>query len=749
MNFIGWDGHTDCCSSGATPFWGENVNTPFLYSTQDEDDPNEITQPATCAGLFLTSRQDIKDDTRHGSLALVAVDYAAAHRDTKSDDGDTNKIIHVVTGVDSEEVLYEKFTSRNFEDPANASATTPSEKGKSYVGAVVQTVSSIPPKASVRCTFVFCWYFPNRPCTAPRDNLPKDIWGNRYATWFKDAKDVACQFSSVSQDLIETTRLYVETLYSSTMPWEVIESAAGRVACMRSPTIFQTKDGIVLANEGNECCPLNCTHVWGYTTLLERLFPDLAKDMRTSDFVRNFDANQGCTMRFGQGGFAIDGSLASVIKTYLAVQQSDPECSFLRAVWPNIKNQMEMILKVLDRDGTIRVSQQNTYDSAMEGANTFIGSYLVTALKATAAMGKLMGDLNYAKKCQKQAEASAEKYESVCWNDEYGYYIADVNVTNCEGSYGSGCFIDQLCATGLSTACGFGSNFHPDHEAMARRSIVRNNKVKNPPFIDQQHHFYSGDSGIRICTYPHGRLGKGMPYENLVGSGFAYPVVSGMIYDENWTDALTICKMIRRRQSGIHRSPWNEPECGLYYARSMAAWNVFDQACGFAYDSTKGSITFKPKLNKTDFSCFCTFHEGFGQYEQKGDERLSFGTVKFQVLYGSTTINTMILNTTAHVLEASLDGKSVNASINIGGIICFSDKMSIEKGSSLQLVLSSPCRDKQSKHDLMRAMRQHDWGTQWVCYIVFTLLSIGSIAWMLVLWIFDEWQESLTHLKLQ
>lgn len=42
---------------------------------------------------------------------------------------------------------------------------------------------------------------------------------------------------------------------------------------------------------------------------------DLAKDMRTSDFITNFVKGQGVSMRYGAGGFAIDGSHASVIKT--------------------------------------------------------------------------------------------------------------------------------------------------------------------------------------------------------------------------------------------------------------------------------------------------------------------------------------------------------------------------------------------------------------------------------------------------
>ena len=60
----------------------------------------------------------------------------------------------------------------------------------------------------------------------------------------------------------------------------------------------------------HRCCPLNCTHVYGYATLMERLFPEIVEDMRVSDFVRNYDAEAGgCTMRFGCGGWALDGAL--------------------------------------------------------------------------------------------------------------------------------------------------------------------------------------------------------------------------------------------------------------------------------------------------------------------------------------------------------------------------------------------------------------------------------------------------------
>jgi non-lysosomal glucosylceramidase len=776
MNFIGWDGHSGCCNVGKdpTPFWGENINTPFVLNNNDDDATH-------CAGILLTSQRDISDVTRQGSITLAGISVPDEKTATR-----TKSSIRVIPGVTTEEELFHKFSNQAYHDPAMASPTVPSEDGTSYMGAVIQSITSIPPKTAVSCRFILSWYFPNRPCTAPREHLPKDIWMNQYSSWFTDSKDVLSQFYPRSTSLIETTRMYTETLYMSTIPYEVLESAAGRVATMRTPTIFWTKQqqqkrkthqsdknaidfGIVLGNEGNDCCPLNCTHVYGYTTLLERLFPDIAKDMRISDFIRNFDPTKGCTMRFGQGGYAIDGNLANIIKAYLVVQQSDPKLEFLHIIWPNVQRQMDIVLtNFLDCDGIIRIAQQNTYDTAMLGANTFIGSYVITALKATAAMATLTGDTDYAKKCLKQAKATALRYEEICWREEYGYYIADVNETNCENSYGSGCFIDQLCAVGLSLACGFGTIFNPSHEATARKAILRNNVIVKPPFQDQQHHFYYGDAGIRVCTYPHGQLGKGMPYTNLVSSGFTYPVVAGMIYDGNWTDAQTICRMIRARQSGIHRSPWNEPECGLYYSRSMAGWNLFDQACGYSYDSTRGMIGFSPKINSTAFSCFCVFHKGFGQFEQKSsrssgersgddgvintEDNFANGEVRLRVLYGSLNdLRTIHLQTTAHVVVATINGAVIDdVSIDVGGIVTLATVLSIPAGSTLELQLSSPCSSsdllscQQGRHVVMSSLfinniadvddeqRKEGRPSWWYCLILW-LLVVGNISVLMIL----------------
>jgi hypothetical protein len=772
--------------------WGGNINEPFVYSTAPASPPlnntevedlnsnklncsssrRESSTEYSCTGLFLHINSDLKEDlARKGSIAISAIcrnktkNYNTAgtattaatnNNNNNDDDDDTTTDAHptptirLIKSVSSEKELFRRFATRDFEDPDPDQPTPPSPEGTTYACAVVQSFSKIPPRSRATVTFCLSWHFPYRPCTTPRAKLPPDFYGNLYASWFSDAKDVAVKFcdtfsaakrnaatarsisisprmsflkekpwptpmqlkqklqhsasTKTKKNLLEITRRFVESLYKSTIPWEILESAAGRLAIPRSPTLFRTEAGIVLGNAGNEKGPLNGTHVYGYTTLLEKIFPDLAQDMVTSAFVRNFDLETGgCLVSFGEGGFAIDGALASVIKVYLVVLQSDPGFDFLGTVWPNIKRQMEALLdnKHIDpRDGVISGPQQTTYGGPMNGANTMVGSYLVTALKASQAMANFMGDVNFAKKCSKQAQKSSDGYEARCWRGDFGYYVADVDESDCENSYGTGCFLDQLVAVGLSRACGFGCSFDPIHEASARRSIVRDNVVQNTSFRDENSRLCYGELGLRVCTYPHGRLGEGMPSSDKVASGLEYPLVAGLIGDENWEDAIRVCSFVRARQSGVHKSPWNEPECGLYAARSMSGWNLYDQACGLTYDSTKASIIFLPKIHSESFSCFCTFHQGFGALKQEtnatNDAKFSSGKFSFKVLYGSIELQKIQLYTTAHVVVASLDGQSLNGSIAIDGVVAFDTKITIGEDSMLILTLSSPCYTRRS-----------------------------------------------------
>jgi hypothetical protein len=433
---------------------------------------------------------------------------------------------------------------------------------------------------------------------------------------------------------------------------------------------------------------------------MERLFPDTAKDMRVSDFVRNYNpAAGGCTMRYGTGGWAIDGALANIIKAYLVVQQADSGVTWLPTVWPNVKAQMQAIQTKfdVDTDGIIRAAQQNTYDTSMVEANTFIGSYYVVALKATAAMATLMGEPALATSLTARATLAAASYEKVCYNAKFGYYIADVKASQSANSYGPGCFVDQLCCIGLSSACGFGHIFDPAHEASARKAIVANNIVTKPPWNDMQKHLFDGDQGVTVCTYPNGKLGNGMRYDNLVSTGFTSPVVAGLVLDKNMDDAIKVAALIRKKQDGRNRSPWNEPECNILYSRTMAHWNMFDQACGFKYDSTAGAVGYDPRpmtsgAPVTDFKCFVTLEGGWGQFAQSGANGLPNGKASLTCLHGTGfTVKSFTLASSATTATATAGGAAVSlkaASVAGSLVLTFDSAVMVKVGAPGALMIT-------------------------------------------------------------
>jgi len=380
----------------------------------------------------------------------------------------------------------------------------------------------------------------------------------------------------------------------------------------------------------------------------------------------------------------------------LSVQQGDSAIAFLPKVWPNVKAQMQIVFDTydVDGDGVFRVGQGNTYDSTMLGPNTFIGSYYVTALRACSKMAVLMDDPALAKIYGDKADISSANYEKLCWKEDFGYYIADVTIKNCQFSYGPGCFIDQLCGSGLAFATGLGYLFNEEHEKSARAQIAKNNTVVCPPFKDFQKHMFPGDTATTTCTYPHGKLGKGMQYDTLVSIGWTYPVIAGMLHDNNIADATTMNDTLRQRQDGRNRSPWNEPECDTHYSRMMSSWGLYDQACGLRYDSTCGFIAFAPRFSQDDFQCFFAADGGWGQYSQKGPAGLGLtsGTVTLSALHGTFALQSLALAVKATSCKVTVGTTAIAATVGqVGGelMIVLTTKVVLKQGDVLTVQLKS------------------------------------------------------------
>jgi hypothetical protein len=264
-----------------------------------------------------------------------------------------------------------------------------------------------------------------------------------------------------------------------------------------------------------------------------------------------------------------------------------------------------------------------------------------------------------------------------------------------------GCFVDQLCAIGLSSACGLGYNFDPAHEASARKAIIANNQVTQvagKPYVDLQKHFFAGDQGITVCSYPHGKLGSGMQYDTLVSSGFVSPVIAGAVLDRNMDGAIEAAGHLRTRHDGRHRSPWNEPECGLLYSRAMAHWNIFDQACGHVYDSHTGALSFDPRSTvpaaggEAHFQCFCIVEGGWGTFSQTGPPGLPTGQLTLKCLFGTVALSSLGVVSSAGTASATLHNGQHGAPVGVSlkaGVVTFAGGLSLPQGASLVITLAA------------------------------------------------------------
>jgi hypothetical protein len=133
---------------------------------------------------------------------------------------------------------------------------------------------------------------------------------------------------------------------------------------------------------------------------------------------------------------------------------------------------------------------------------------------------------------------------------------------------------------------GLGDLLDSFHLKTAAESIFKNNFREN--FRDHYNNmrtFAQGDEGgTLICSYPEGgRPEIPFPYWGECMTGFEYQLAALLLDYGFPKQATAVAKAIRDRHSGGNRNPFNEPECGSYYARCMASWALLD-----AWDACAG-----------------------------------------------------------------------------------------------------------------------------------------------------------------
>ena len=547
----------------------------------------------------------------------------------------------------------------------------------------------IPANGEETFTFMLSWRFPNRrtwtplPAEARKDIKPDndpDIIGNYYCKRFPTAWSAAAEMARRLPELEARTLAFVNAFCSSPLPPEVKEAALFNISTLRTQTAFRTADGNFYGWEG--CgnswgsCHGSCTHVWNYEQTTAFLFGALARNMRETEFMHatrddgfmSFRVN--LPLERAQQSFlaAADGQLGCIMKIYRDWKLSGDD-EFLKRLWPNVRRAMSFCWVQGgwdgDADGSMEGCQHNTMDVEYYGPNGQMQGWYIGALQCAERMAKYMGDNEFAEKCGKLAKAAAEVMDKKLFNGDFyeqiiipphsldaihkglKSHMGTNDLEHPDAQLGKACLVDQLVGPYFSFILGLPELLDHEHVKKTLQTIWKYNRRQGfHDHFNNMRSFVGGDdTALLMASYPHGdRPVVPFPYFSEVMTGFEYTAAIGMLYAGLKDEGLQVIRDIRARYDGLHRSPFNEAECGHHYARAMAAWASVLALTGYHYDGTTGEMAF----TVGDGTWFWSNGNAFGTLA------VLDGMLKFTVIEGTVKLETLRVNGVAHDVHQTL-----------------------------------------------------------------------------------------------
>jgi non-lysosomal glucosylceramidase len=602
-------------------------------------------------------------------------------------------------------VLWQDFIARGAFETEGRS--TPTAKGHTANCAVVAPMT-LKPGETKTVSFVLAWHFPNR--YADYDaNLAKYRIGNMYSNWFDNAQEAAEYAVANLPRLTAQTSLFRDTFYDSNLPYWLLDCISSQISTLRSPTVMWIEDGTFAAFEGGCCCPMNCTHVWNYEQTLAKLFPALERNMRNTDFGVQQDPSGFIHHRTvlplslprASGPF-VDGHLGCIMKMYREYLQSADD-RWLKEKWPRVKLAMDWAMQTYDPDanGVIEGEQWNTYDCAVYGPNTFIGTWWLGALRSAERMATVCGDEESAQRYRERYDTGRAAMDRDLWNGEYYIQLYDEQ-KYAKTQYGTGCLADQVIGQWFAHVTGLGDILPREHVRSALRAIVDHNFVWdfNDFAYTQRVFAYGADMGLLCSSWPRGgRPAEPILYRDEVWTGVEYQVAAHLIYEGMIDEAWQIVKAARNRYDGVarppfKRNPWDEIECGEHYARAMSSWALLLAAQGYMYDGPNGIIAFDPRWSPDRFRSFFTTAEGWGVFDQKRGKATH--TVSLDLKCGTAMLREIRLRTKQALrgprLTVTLNGGPRSAVADVDGdalTVRFARPVRLKAGDTLAIQLKS------------------------------------------------------------
>ena len=596
-------------------------------------------------------------------------------------------------------------TAQSFEQKQSAPKRQPAgEKMVGSLGLARQLKSS----EKVSVNFVISWHFPN-PCDKLKSFVADAEGGYFYATLYADAAAVTKAIANNFKYLNDTTRLWQKTWYDSSLPDWFLERSIIPINTLSTANTYRFKSGRFWSWEGVGACPGTCTHVWQYAHAMARIFPALERDTRERvDLGIGFVPDTGAIWFRGEDEKrpAIDGQSGTILRFYREHQMSADD-AFLKRNWPNIKRSIQfMLAQDKNGDGMTDTPMENTLDAIWEGEIAWIVGLCIAAAKAGEQMAMEVNDQPFAETCRKYAATGASNMKEKLFNGEYFIHRPDpVQGRKKLGAYNT-CHIDQVYGQSWAYQVGMGSIIDKASVLSALQSIWKYNFTTDVgPYIKThtggRPYVLPGEGGIMINTNPKN---EDKPYGEQVTwqveyfhecqSGYEHEVIAHFMAEGMIMESLVAYHAIYSRYSAAKRNPYNEIECSDHYARAMASYGTFINACGFEYHGPKKHIAFNPRLNPEDFNSAFTSAEGWGTYRQKYEDTkqhhailLTFGKLDLKSAEFGIKKGSLITK-----VNASVDQKSIGNKFKVSNDrlhIEFDEDVSIQKGHELVINLDT------------------------------------------------------------
>ncbi len=110
--------------------------------------------------------------------------------------------------------------------------------------------------------------------------------------------------------------------------------------------------------------------------------------------------------------------------------------------------------------------------------------------------------------------------------------------------------------------------------------------------------------------------------------------------------------------SGPGGNPFNELECGKFYARAMSSWSLLIAAQGLVLEGPRGLLGFKPNWSPDEHRSFFTAAEGWGLFLQQCAAQVQHERI--EVRYGQLRLGNLVFqlapDTAARQVEVTVNG---------------------------------------------------------------------------------------------